>query len=558
MEVSPSHTGMEESAHTFNTVTAYTMDSPQTSRSSTPRFTNQLFDQADEFHPAIQQIKKTPLWSYMFVGSMVAVDVVAMLLALLVCVSVNPSALSSLALRMHPVVFTVIQCGIWVLCLLLCGTYHRHVMSEGYELYTKIINAALLTIAVTSCLAYILKLDLPRISVIIAPLLACIAELLARWQMRRGLHKWRSRGQCKYQAVIVGSPDGIDAMLAKLNRSKASGYLPIAVCPIAPDPNGTDGGVIPVPYHGRTQSTENTNAKDGNKSQPGNEAFNLPVITYNSHLPRAAESRGAQIIIIADVITRDSEIMHTLPLAVESLGIELAVSISVADIGAHRIDLDYSGDQPIMIATLPQYSTTTRFIKRLVDIIGSTIALIVSGPLVILPAAIAIKLEDHGPVFYKQKRIGRNEVPFDCYKLRSMSVNADKMDATVAETDGQQLGALFKVKDDPRVTKVGKFIRKYSIDEFPQFWNVLKGDMSLVGPRPQRQYEVDCYGPLYSTRLLVRPGITGPWQISGRSDLSQEEAEQLDVSYIQRWSITGDLAIIAKTFVAVLKHQGSY
>ena len=139
-----------------------------------------------------------------------------------------------------------------------------------------------------------------------------------------------------------------------------------------------------------------------------------------------------------------------------------------------------------------------------------------------------------------------------------MFVNADRFDAQLAEVAEKKYGALFKVENDPRITKIGHFIRKYSIDEFPQFFNVLKGDMSLVGPRPQREYEVAEYGTLYSTRLLVRPGITGPWQVSGRSNLSQEEAERLDVSYIQQWSVTGDLAILAKTIMAVLRHTGSY
>lgn len=191
------------------------------------------------------------------------------------------------------------------------------------------------------------------------------------------------------------------------------------------------------------------------------------------------------------------------------------------------------------------------------DIIGCLAELIVSVPFVILPAAVSIKRENHGPVFYKQKRIGKNGVPFDCDKLRSMCLGAEKMDSRLAEQQGQDLDALFKIKKDPRVTKVGGVIRKYSIDEFPQFFNALKGDMSLVNPYPQRQYEVDTYGILYSTRLLIKPGIKGPWQIPSRSDLTREEAEQLDVSYIQRRSITGDIAILAKNVVAVLRHHGS-
>lgn len=482
-----------------------------------------------------------PTWRYLYVALLIITDVLIMLISLGICSVLNPSSLGSLEFEIPLWRFIVIQCTTWVLCLLICGTYHRHVMSEGYDLYTKIINSGLLAIVLTSCAVYMLDLRFPRTSVIAAPALACMLDILARWLLRRLLHRCRIRGLCRYNAVIVGSPQGIDNMLMTLDSSQASGYKPIAVCPIALDPNAQDGSIISVPYQTRPSQMEEPK-----------------VVAFNSHFPRTVKLLGAQIVIIADVITRDSKIMHALPLAVESLGVEFALSITVADIGSHRIDLDHSGFQPIMVASLPQYSTTTRFIKRTMDIIGSLAALIVSVPFVILPAAVAIKREDHGPVFYKQKRIGMNGVPFDCYKLRSMCLEAEKMDSRLAEQQGQDLDALFKVKEDPRVTKVGRVIRKYSIDEFPQFFNVLKGDMSLVGPRPQRQYEVDTYGILYSTRLLVKPGITGPWQISGRSDLTREEAEQLDVSYIQRWSITGDIAILAKTVVAVLRHRGSY
>ena len=144
------------------------------------------------------------------------------------------------------------------------------------------------------------------------------------------------------------------------------------------------------------------------------------------------------------------------------------------------------------------------------------------------------------------------------YKFRSMRTDADKIKAKLTKERGIEDRFVFKLKDDPRVTKIGHFIRKTSLDEFPQFFNVFKGDMSLVGPRPPLPEEVARYGMLYSTRLLVKPGITGPWQISGRSDLTQKQSEYADVSYIQDWSITGDIAILLKTVVAVFKGTGAY
>ena len=159
--------------------------------------------------------------------------------------------------------------------------------------------------------------------------------------------------------------------------------------------------------------------------------------------------------------------------------------------------------------------------------------------IVTVPIAIAIKLTDGGPIFYTQTRVGRRDKPF-----KSMVVNADKMKAELAKETGQDGRFIFRMKDDPRVTKVGKFSRKFSIDEFPQFLNVLKGDMSVVGPRPPLPEEVAQYNQTYATRMLVKPGITGPWQVSGRSNLSKEESESLDVSYVQNWSMLGDIVLL--------------
>ena len=160
--------------------------------------------------------------------------------------------------------------------------------------------------------------------------------------------------------------------------------------------------------------------------------------------------------------------------------------------------------------------------------------------------------------YHSQTRIGIYGKPFTMYKFRSMRTDADEIKAKLAKERGIEDRFIFKLKDDPRVTKIGHFIRKTSLDEFPQFFNVFKGDMSLVGPRPPLPEEVARYDMLYSTRLLVKPGITGPWQISGRSDLTQEQSEYADVSYIQDWSITGDIVILLKTVVAVFKGTGSY
>lgn len=297
-----------------------------------------------------------------------------------------------------------------------------------------------------------------------------------------------------------------------------------------------------------TSYTPDTNIEGSSK---------LKVIPFNSAFPRICESLGVQEVYVADVLSRDSEMLHGLSLAVESLGMELALAVSLADVSGHRLYLRNTTEQTVLLASLPQYTGAANVIKRLLDIIGSLCALIISSP-ILLGVAIAIKLDDGGPVFFSQTRIGLHGKPFKMYKFRSMVTNAEELKKKLAEETGQEDRFIFKMKDDPRITKVGHFIRKTSLDEFPQFYNVLKGDMSLVGPRPALPEEVARYGSLYSARLLVKPGITGPWQVSGRSDLSQEQSEYLDVSYIENWSIAGDLAILAKTVMVIFTGRGSY
>lgn len=195
--------------------------------------------------------------------------------------------------------------------------------------------------------------------------------------------------------------------------------------------------------------------------------------------------------------------------------------------------------------------------KRIVDILASGILLICLSP-VFAATALAIKFEDPGPVFFSQKRVGKWGKFFTMHKFRSMIMNADKVKDELLEQNESEKGVIFKMKDDPRITKVGKFIRKYSIDELPQLWNVFVGDMSLVGPRPPVPREVSEYKNLDRRRLEVKPGITCIWQVSGRSDIDFEGQVKLDVQYIQNQSFWGDILILLKTIPAVLLGKGAY
>jgi exopolysaccharide biosynthesis polyprenyl glycosylphosphotransferase len=240
----------------------------------------------------------------------------------------------------------------------------------------------------------------------------------------------------------------------------------------------------------------------------------------------------------------------------EGSDIDLIVVPSLTDVAGPRIHMRPVAGLPLLHVEQPQAGEAGGLSKRLFDLVVSSCALVVLSPL-LLVVAVVVKVHDGGPVFFRQARIGRRGEPFGMLKFRSMVVDAEHRLADIAHLNESD-GVLFKVRDDPRITPFGRFIRRYSIDELPQLANVLRGQMSLVGPRPPLPAEVDRYADDVHRRLLVRPGLTGLWQVSGRSGLSWEESVRLDLYYVDNWSMLADLVIIAKTVRAVLGKHGAY
>lgn len=452
---------------------------------------------------------------------------------------ISPSSLHN-PLAHRPAVswLFLIICLSWLLAFGVCKLYTTHVMDEGMEMYSNITNAALSAVFISCAALFIIRWQPPRGLFLVTMLIAYALALVERWLMRRFLHGMRRHGRDYYTTVIVGSPAGIRRMIDKLASTTSIGYRPIAVCPIVYD--SQDLRIYTDEFLPRNAGEEK-----------------LLLIPFNLHLPQNALKSGAHTLMVVDVIDRESELMRALALAAGSQGLELAMEADTADIASSALHLRHNTQVPVLTAQLPQYSALFRLAKRLVDLLISTVGLILTSWIMLL-ATIAIKVEDHGPAIYEQKRVGLYGKPFTIYKFRSMYVDADKRDVALAAESGKEHGVLFKLKDDPRITRVGRFIRKTSIDELPQLWNVFKGDMSIVGPRPQQKYEVDQYGTLYATRLLVKPGITGLWQVSGRSNLGPEESEYLDVSYVENWSLTGDFVIMVKTVKTIFTGDGAY
>lgn len=441
-------------------------------------------------------------------------------------------------------VYVIVCALIWIISTRVAGVYHRHMLGDGYQLGMALFKGAFMAWLFICAFDFIFKIDIPMRLIVYVIAVSWLVTLIARCVVSAFLNRERKRGLYMYPTVLVGSPEGIGQVLTFLRKRGQFNYRPVAVCPIMVDRKS--GEIISDPDYDLMRKEIK---KHGGAS--------LPIMRYDEHLAERISRMGGQTVMVTDVLERFSDNLNTFSLRMESLNLEMALITSAVDIAGHVTQMRNLRGVTIMTIQLPQYSLFAGFKKRLFDIVVSSLALIVSSP-VMLGVALAIKLEDGGPVFYKQERIGLRGKPFYIHKFRSMRVNADAYLKELLEEQGQEMGARYKLKQDPRITKVGNFIRKTSLDELPQFIDSFLGSMSVVGPRPQRQFEVDEYDSVYATRLLVKPGITGPWQVSGRNDLNEEESRQLDVTYVQDWSVLGDIVYILRTVGIMIHPRGAY
>ena len=437
---------------------------------------------------------------------------------------------------------------IWVIALHIAGIYHRHVMGDGYQVSALLIKAMFICWVAQCAFNFFCNFDLNLTSLCLVVIGGWLLTSVERLVARRVITRTREKGRYAYDTVLIGSVDGIANTLKFLGRRQQLNYRPIGVCPIRVSEDHAH--ILPV------DDADGLSRLDAQSVQSWGST--LPVVRYDDHvLAEHISQLGAQTVMVCDEIPRYSESYNTFSVRMESLGLEIAMLASAADAAGHETQVRSIQGITIITQRLAQYSLAAQACKRLFDIAVSVIAIVLSL-LITVPVAIAIKLTDHGPIFYTQERIGLRGRPFRMIKFRSMVVNADELKAELAKRAGQENRFVFKMKDDPRITKVGHFIRRYSIDELPQFLNVFVGDMSVVGPRPPLPEEYARYNQVYATRMLVRPGITGPWQVSGRSDLSERESEALDVSYVQNWSVLGDIIYVLRTIGAVCSHKGAY
>ena len=428
--------------------------------------------------------------------------------------------------------YTAVSCVLALLWMgfLALGSRSPRVTGRGLEEYGVLVAATLQLFGLIAIASTLLHIDLSRGYLAIALPLGLTGLVINRWAWRTHTARKRRKGQDQDRLLIVGNSASAHDIATEFAKDPWAGYQVVGIC----TPNGpTD--------------TESAITVGSNE---------IPIVGMDQAILDAVQRTDVHTVALAATHNLRPVDVRRLMWELEALQVDLMLAPGMIDIVDQRLHSRPVAGMAMFEVVKPQYSRANSLIKRSFDILFAVFALLLVSPLMML-TALAVRLTSAGPTFYLSERIGMDGVPFRMIKFRSMFVDAEsRMPALIAANGGNAM--FFKMKDDPRVTNVGKLMRKFSIDELPQFFNVLLGDMSVVGPRPQVRREVDSYDDLVSRRLCVKPGLTGLWQISGRSDLEVEDAIRLDLTYVENWSLWRDVAIIVKTVRTVLMGSGAY
>ncbi|MFL0564897.1 sugar transferase [Microbacterium sp. 179-I 1D1 NHS] len=416
---------------------------------------------------------------------------------------------------------------LWLAALLLFNTRSASVIGSGAAEYARVAHATGLAFGLLAILFVVFEWDGIRAQLFTALPLGTLALLMSRWAWRRWLIAQRADGRFASRTVVVGSRDDVEYAIRTLGPAGQLGYLVVGVALL--------------------EDSNECVRVDG---------VDYPVLHGEDAVLRAAEIYGSDTIVVASQPAGDPTYVKRLSWSLEGTAAELVISSRLADVAGPRMSLRPVEGMPLIHVKIPTFEGASYYVKRALDILVSSAALLAFAP-VALAIALAIKTNDGGPVFFRQSRVGRDGHEFAMLKFRTMRVDAEAQLAALLEQN-EGSGPLFKLKRDPRVTRVGQVLRKFSLDEVPQFWNVLRGDMSVVGPRPPLPAEVTAYDGTVFRRLYIKPGITGPWQVGGRSDLSWEESVRLDLRYVENWTVMTDLVLMWRTAKVMITPQGAY
>jgi len=415
----------------------------------------------------------------------------------------------------------------WVAFLALFATRDSRVIGTGNNEYKRVVDATVRLFGIVAIFAFLFQLDLARGYIVLALPVGTLALIASRWIWRQWLTAQRAKGRFSSRVLLVGSRVSVTAIAKDLNRVPQAGYVVVGAC--------VPGDTIGDHILGR-----------------------IPVSNNLDQLQASMELAGADTVVVTSSDELPPERIRELSWSLEPGRQHLVLAPSLTDIGGPRIHMRPVAGLPLIHVETPRYEGLKRFSKRAFDVSSSALLILILSP-VFAVVATGVRLSTPGGVLFRQDRVGLNGEHFKMLKFRSMVVDAEtKLNALqeVGHVEGNAV--MFKMKHDPRVTPIGGFMRRFSLDELPQLFNVLGGSMSLVGPRPPLDREVAIYEHHVHRRFLVKPGITGLWQVSGRSNLSWEDTVRLDLYYVENWSITGDLMILWRTARAVLARDGAY
>ncbi len=416
---------------------------------------------------------------------------------------------------------------VWSAALSATGVYRSALVGVGSEEYRAIGRAATTTFAGVAIASYVLNAQLARAFVMPLMVILFGGSLVVHWQRRAQLYRARTRGECLRETLVVGRADACAEMIGQLTSSPADGYRVVAACITGSDAEwlGTHIGTVPIVGTAETATS-------------------------------AVDRLSIDVVAVSSDPDLSGQALRRLGWALAERQVDLVVAPGIVEVAGPRLSLRPAAGMSMLHVERPADGWFRLGTKRMMDAVLAALITVTALPVGLIVAAL-IKIDSPGPVFFRQERVGAHGRRFKMIKFRSMCADAEARKDDIA--GGNEVNqVLFKVKADPRITTVGKVIRRLSIDELPQLINVLIGDMSLVGPRPPLPREVEVYEDDARQRLRVRPGMTGLWQISGRSDLDWEQSLRLDLWYVDNWSPMLDLQILARTGRAVLSSSGAY
>jgi exopolysaccharide biosynthesis polyprenyl glycosylphosphotransferase len=411
----------------------------------------------------------------------------------------------------------------WLGVLALSRCYEARFLAAGPEEFKRVTNASIRLIAVIALIGYATGLELARGFVAVFLPAGLLGLLLGRYLARLVLYRRRRRGEWSHRVLVLGSEPHVGDLAAQLRREPLAGFQVVGAC--------VPGGLSEI-------------------------SGGVPVVGTLGGVSAALAAVQADTVAVAACPAITGEGLRRLSYELEGTGVDLLVAPALTNVTGSRINIRPVAGLPLLHLDEPELTGARKAAKAVFDRSVATVSLVLLAP-VLTTVAIAVRVTSPGPAIFRQQRVGRDGELFCVWKFRSMRQDAEQLRHTIEQLNEHE-GVLFKVRQDPRITPIGRFLRKYSLDELPQLVNVARGQMSLVGPRPPLESEVARYEGHARRRLLVKPGMTGLWQISGRSDLSWDETVRLDLQYVENWSLGLDLMILAKTGLAVVKGSGAY